>query len=224
VPWDSTSTLITSELKTGRAIDISYAYNVYQGSFFVRKELVDEVPDVVQALTEALVEADLLIRLNPEKIADAMVAKPEMKAFPRTLLIKQISEYNLLYKPTYMYPLGSFWGTQNQDVAMWLHLQGKLKKPLTRVDYEKVFYDKAMAQVFTKLGWKIPRLPPYIADDWSAKAKSTIRIPTYQNYLNMSAPQPWPESADLTQPFSFNGKLYTPTLGGAKRASLARPN
>jgi ABC-type nitrate/sulfonate/bicarbonate transport system substrate-binding protein len=210
VPWDSTATLITSELKTGRAIDVSYPYNVYQGSFFVRKELVEAVPDVVKALTEALVEADLLIRLNPDRAADAMAAREEMKAFPRSLLLKQINEYNLLYKPSYMYPLGAFWGAQNQDVAMWLHLQGKLKKPLKTADYEAVFYDKPMQEVFAQLGWKVPLVPPYIPSNWTLKAKTSSRLPTYATYLNMSGAQPWPERSDLVKPFTFNRKVYTP--------------
>jgi ABC-type nitrate/sulfonate/bicarbonate transport system substrate-binding protein len=32
VPWDPTSTRIVTELKTGRAIDVSYPYNVYQAA------------------------------------------------------------------------------------------------------------------------------------------------------------------------------------------------
>ena len=160
VPWDPTATLITNEQKTGRAIDVSYPYNVYQGSVYIRKELVEEVPDVAQAIAEAYVEADLLIRLAPEKTAEAMAASPDLKAFSRELLLVQIREYNLLYKPTYLYPLGRFFGQQNQDVALWLHLRGKLKKPLERADYEAFFAQGPMDKVFEQLGWKVPILPP----------------------------------------------------------------
>ena len=52
-----------NERKNGRSIDVSYAYNVYQGSIYVRQELVDNVPDVVQALTDAITEATLWLRL-----------------------------------------------------------------------------------------------------------------------------------------------------------------
>lgn len=85
-------------------------YNLYQGGFVVRTELVTEAPDVVNAIVEALVEAELWLRRNPETGADAMAARPELKSTPREVLAQQIREYNLLYKPTYMYPLGSFWG------------------------------------------------------------------------------------------------------------------
>jgi ABC-type nitrate/sulfonate/bicarbonate transport system substrate-binding protein len=210
VPWDPTATLITNELKTGRAIDVSYPYNVYQGSVYIRKELVDEVPDVAQAIAEAYVEADLLIRMAPEKTAEAMAASPDLKAFSRELLLVQIREYNLLYKPTYLYPLGRFFGLQNQDVAMWLHLQGKLKKPLVREDYEAFFAPGPMDKVFATLGWKVPVVPPYVDTEWTSAASRRLTLPPYATFLSMKAPQPWPEREDLTKPFRFGDKTYTP--------------
>jgi ABC-type nitrate/sulfonate/bicarbonate transport system substrate-binding protein len=209
VPWDPVSTLVTTELKTGRAIDVSYPYNVYQGSFFVRSELVAQAPDVVQAITEAIVEADLWIRLNPEAAASAMAARAEMKDLPKSLLFAQIKEYNLLYKPTYAYPLDRFWGGQNQDIAMWLHLQGKIKKPLQRDDYRAFFVTEPMDKVFAKLGWKVPIVPPYIPADWSLKPRAT-KLPEYDIISNMKKPQPWPERSDLTKPFRFADKAYAP--------------
>jgi ABC-type nitrate/sulfonate/bicarbonate transport system substrate-binding protein len=209
VPWDPVSTLVTTELKTGRPIDVSYPYNVYQGSFFVRSELVTQAPDVVQAITEAIVEADLWIRLNPEPAAAAMAARPEMKDLPASLLLAQIKEYNLLYKPSYAYPLDRFWGGQNQDIAMWLHLQGKIKKPLQRDDYRVFFVTQPMDKVFAKLGWKVPIVPPYIPADWSLKPRST-KLPEYDIVTNMKKPQPWPERSDLTKQFRFADKVYSP--------------
>jgi hypothetical protein len=155
------------------------------------------------------VEADLWIRLNPDKAADAMVARTELAGFSRTLLLQQIREYNLLYKPTYMYPLGRFWGLQNQDIAMWLHVQGKLKKALVREDYEAYFAAAPMNHVFNLLGWKVPKLPPYIGEDWLSKS-GRVKLPAYDTYLTMKAPQPWPERGDLTKPFKFGDKTYTP--------------
>lgn len=210
VPWDPTASLIINEQKNGRAIDVSYPYNVYQGSVYIRKELVDEVPDVALALTEAFVEADLLIRLNPEAAADNMAARPELKSFSRALLLAQIREYNLLYKPSYMYPLGRFWGLQNQDVALWLHLQGKLKKPLTREDYQAFFAQGPMDKVFATLGWKVPILPPYINTQWMRNAGRSNKLPAYDTFLSMKGPQPWPERDDLTKPFKFGEVTYKP--------------
>jgi ABC-type nitrate/sulfonate/bicarbonate transport system substrate-binding protein len=209
VPWDPIATQVTTEQKNGRAIDVSYPYNVYQGGFFVRSELFTIAPDVVQAITDALVEADLAVRANPDLVATQMSDRAEMKALPKTLLAQQVREYNLLYKPTYMYPLGNFWGAQNQDIAAWLHLQGKIKRPLKRDDYSAVFAAEPMQKTYAKLGWKVPVFPPYIAPDWTLKPRGT-RLPAYDIYTTMKKAQSWPERGDLFKPYSFNGKTYKP--------------
>lgn len=209
VPWDPVSTLVTRELRTGRAIDVSYPYNVYQGSFLVRSELIDTVPDVALAITEALVEGDLWLRSAPDKVAKFMAQQPQMAGLPESLLRQQIDEYNLLYKPSYMYPLGRFWGTQNQDVALWLSIHGKLKRALTRSDFDALFAPGPMEKIYTDLGWKKQLLPPFIAPDWMLKPRGT-RLPDYDIFDNMKSPQPWPEAKDLTKPYSFGGKTYRP--------------
>ena len=83
VPWDYTCSLMINERKNGRSIDVSYAYNVYQGSIYVRQELVDNVPDVVQALTDAITEATLWLRLNVEPAVNAMMEDANLKNAPR---------------------------------------------------------------------------------------------------------------------------------------------
>ena len=209
VPWDPTVTLITQEQKNGRPIDVSYPYTVFQGNIFVRKEILEEAPDVARAIAESFVEADLWLRLYPEKAVDTMAAHPDLKGFSRALLKQQLEEYNLLYKPTYMFPLGSFWGMQNQDVALWLHLNGRLKKPILREDYEAVYAPALMSEIYAMLGWKVPIVPPYIPADWFSAGRR-VTLPKYETYLNMKAPQPWPEKSDLTKPFRFGNKTYTP--------------
>ena len=37
-----------------------------------------------------------------------------------------------------------------------------------------------------------------------------VTLPPYDTFLSMKAPQPWPEREDLTKPFRFDGKVYTP--------------
>jgi len=45
--------------------------NMYEGQFYVRSEISENAPDVVQAFSDAFAEATLWIRLNPEKAADS---------------------------------------------------------------------------------------------------------------------------------------------------------
>jgi sulfonate transport system substrate-binding protein len=72
VPWDPTPAMMVEERKNGRIIDSIFAYNMYEGNFYVRQELIDNVPDVVQAFSDAHLEATLWIRLSPDKAADFM--------------------------------------------------------------------------------------------------------------------------------------------------------
>ncbi len=67
--------------KTGREVDTIFPYNFYEGMFYVRQELIDNVPDVVQAISDAFMEATLWIRLNPDKAADFLAEEPTLKVF-----------------------------------------------------------------------------------------------------------------------------------------------
>ncbi len=68
-----------------------------------------------------MVEATHWIRANPEKAADMMAEDPNLKNFPKATLLQQIKAYNLLYKPTYVYPHAKFWGEANEPIFNWLH-------------------------------------------------------------------------------------------------------
>jgi ABC-type nitrate/sulfonate/bicarbonate transport system substrate-binding protein len=80
VPWDFTATQLLRFKKTGRAIDNIFPYNFFQGNFYVRRELEEHAPDVVQALADAYVEALLWIRLNPDETVRLMKDDSAFKA------------------------------------------------------------------------------------------------------------------------------------------------
>ena len=84
VPWEPSVTIITDERKTGREIDTVFPYNFYEGRFYVRQELIDNVPDVVQAISDAFMEATLWIRLETEKAADLLGRADAEELWPRT--------------------------------------------------------------------------------------------------------------------------------------------
>lgn len=209
VPWDLTASLITQERKTGRAIDVSYPYNIYQGSYYLRQELIDNVPDVAQALTDAFIEANLWIRLNPEKTADLLAEEPGLKNVPKTLLVQQIQEYNNLYKPTYVHPTPAFWGQENERIAKWLKSGNRLTRDVTAKDYVAAFAPQFADKAFAKLGWTVPTLPPSIPKNWSGKVGQSP-YPDYLTYLTLKAPQAFPEKGDLVKAWSFDGKSYKP--------------
>jgi len=107
VPWEPSVTILTEERKTGREIDTIFPYNFYEGRFYVRQELIDNAADVVQAISDAFMEATLWIRLYPEKAADLLAEEPMLKNYGKALLLQQTQLYNNLYKPTYSYPFAS---------------------------------------------------------------------------------------------------------------------
>jgi ABC-type nitrate/sulfonate/bicarbonate transport system substrate-binding protein len=209
VPWDPTPTMMVEERKNGRIVDTIFPYNMYEGQFYVRGELVENVPDVVQALSDAYAEATLWIRLNPEKAADLMTEDPNLKAFSRAILLQQIHAYNNLYKPTYIYPHAAFWGSVNEAIFKWLHENKRTTRAMTAKDFADAVDARYMDRTFAKLGWAVPKQPPFIPAGWTGDA-SKPPYPDYVHAINTKTPQPFPERGDLVKPWSFGGKAYTP--------------
>jgi ABC-type nitrate/sulfonate/bicarbonate transport system substrate-binding protein len=209
VPWDFTNSLVINERKTGRPIDVHYPYMMYLGVTYVRQELVDNVPDIVQALSDAIAESQLWIRLNPERTVDALLQDPNLKLVPRTLLAQQVAEYNNLFKPTYLYPHTAFWFRENDRTVNWLYETKRMKTPLLEKEFQAVFRPEFMERTFNRLGWRVPAQPPILPAGWAGTVGKPP-YPEYLSFLNMKAPQPFPEAGDLVRPWSFNGQMFKP--------------
>ena len=209
VPWDPTPSMIVDERKTGRVIDTIYAYNMYEGQFYVRNELIDNVPDVVQALADAFAEATLWIRRHPEKAAELMGEDPNLKNYSKAVLLQQIVAYNNLYKPTYIYPHADFWGRVNDPIFRWLYEQKRITRPLTSRDFASAVDERFMRTTFGKLGWAVPKQPPFLPSDWKGQPDKPP-YPEYLHPMNAKGPQPFPEAGDLTKPWTFAGRTYRP--------------
>lgn len=209
VPWDFTNSLIINERKTGRAIDVHYPYMMYLGVTYIRQELVDNVPDIAQAVADSIVESQLWIRLNPEKTVDAMLEEPNLRLLPRTLLVQQVAEYNNLFKPTYLYPHTAFWFRENQRTVNWLFENKRMRTPLTESEFAAVFRPEFIERSFNRLGWAIPKQPPFLPAGWAGKVGEPP-YPEYLSYLTMKAPQRFPEPGDLVKPWTFNGVTFRP--------------
>jgi ABC-type nitrate/sulfonate/bicarbonate transport system substrate-binding protein len=209
VPWEPSVTILTDVRKSGKEIDAIFPYNFYMGYFYVRQELIDSVPDVVQAISDAHQEADLWIRLHPDQAAAFLAEEPILKSYDKALLLQQTELYNNLYKPTYAYPLARFWGEENARITKWLHDRNRLQKPISAQDYEAAVDARFMQKTYEKLGWTVPEKPPFLPKDWNG-AIGKLPYPPYLSVLTLKAPQPWPEKGDLVKPWSFAGKTYQP--------------
>ncbi|MCU0968155.1 MAG: ABC transporter substrate-binding protein [Rubrivivax sp.] len=209
VPWDFTNSLIINERKTGRPIDVHYPYVMYLGVTYVRQELVDNVPDVVQAIADSIVESQLWIRANPDKAVDALLEDPNLRLQPRSLLAQQIAEYNNHFKPTYLYPHTNFWFRENQRTVNWLFENKRMRTPLTEQEFATVFRPEFVGKSFEKLGWAVPKEPVFIPRGWTGKVGEPP-YPEYLTFLSMKEPQAFPEPGDLVRPWTFKGQTFRP--------------
>ncbi len=199
VAWDPTPAMITTERKNGRVIDAIFPYNMYEGQLYVRNELIENVPDVVQAISDATLEAAQWTRKNPQKAVEFMAEDPTLKNYSKQLLLQQVQAYNNLYKPTYIYPHAEFWGKVNEPIFKWLHEQKRISRPLNARDFVDAVDQRFMRQSFAKVGWAVPAQPPFLPAGWKGRPEKPP-YPEYSHALNTKSPQPFPEPADIAKP------------------------
>ncbi|MEP7057129.1 MAG: hypothetical protein ABI809_05095, partial [Caldimonas sp.] len=174
-----------------------------------RSELIENVPDVAQAFSDAFAEATLWTRLNPDKAAALMAEDPNLKNYSKEILLQQVHAYSNLYKPTSIYPLAEFYGQVNEPIFKWLYEYKRITRPLTGADFAAAVDERFMRNTFAQLGWAVPKTAPFLPAGWKGKA-SQPPYPDYSNALNTKQAQAFPEPGDLTKPWSFNGKVYQP--------------
>lgn len=193
--------------KNARQIDAIYPYNFYMGNLWVRQELVDNAPDVVQALVDAYVEGILFTRANLSEANKVFQEDAIYKGYPPETINLINDKLNNLYKPTWFFPDGAFWSQENGRVAEWLNKTGRLPTLVTPDDYKNNFAPAFATRTFAKLGWKVPGRPTFIPADWKGKVGSP-RYPDYPNEDTLSKQQAFPEAGDLQKDWMFGGKLY----------------
>ena len=209
VPWDPTPTMMVQERKNGRIADSIFPYNMYEGQFYLRTEIIENAPDVAQAFSDAFAEATLWIRAYPDKAAQLKSEDPMLKNFSKEILLQQVKAYSNLYKPTNIYPHAKFWGQVNESIFKWLYEQKRLTRPLTAKDFEAAVDERFMRKTFEKLGWAVPKQPPFIPAGWRGDP-ARPPYPEYIHAINTKDPQAFPEKGDLVKAWSFGGKSYNP--------------
>ena len=209
VSWDPTPTMMVEERKNGRIVDSIFPYNIYEGTFYLRSELIENAPDVAQAFSDAFAEATLWTRQNPEKAAALLGEDASLKNYSKEILLQQVKAYTLLYKPTHIFPDGAFYGKANEPIYKWLYEAKRITRPLTAADFAAAVDDRFMRKTFDKLGWAVPKQPPFLPAGWSGKPEAPP-YPDYASVLNLKEPQPFPEPSDLTRPWSIGGKTFQP--------------
>lgn len=210
VPWDQTTSLITQFNRTGRAINHHFAYNIYEAVLYCRQELIDNVPDVVQALCDAFMEANLWIRAFPNEAVDHMIAVPQLARVPRDLLTQQIRTYITFYKPTYLAPQPAAHARESVRIREWLRARNRLTRDLTEADYAASYAPEFMARTLDKLGFRQPQTHVFLPNGWTGE----IGRPPYPDYItpvSQQEPQQFPGPGDLVRPWTFGGQTFQPT-------------
>ena len=70
--------------------------------------------------------------------------------------MQQTRTYNVLYKPTFVYPHAKFWGEANEPIFNWLYELKRIQHPLKAADFANSVDASFMDKTFAKLGWKVP--------------------------------------------------------------------
>lgn len=201
---------VTLGRNIGRKIDDAFPYYFNKGYDFVRAEIHENAPDVVQAIADANIEAVLYMRFDTAKAvewyhSDSRVAT----AYPRDLFMDQTRKYVTLYKPSFKYLHADFWAKQDVEVAKSQFEKKRMPKLLTEDDMKKAFAPHYMERALAKLGFKLPAQPVFLPPGWSGTVGKPP-YPAYQNFSTMKEPQPFPAAGDLVKPWKFKGQVFQP--------------
>lgn len=217
VPWDPTPELMAKYLKNAKVFADTGPYQMYWGDIHVRKELVENTPDVVQALADMAIEGLLWQRLDPKKATDIVKKNPALEVYPYQLLYDQNVVYANNLKPTEVYPFTELYAIEGARIAKFLSQGGRAKRLLTEQDFLTYFNGsrKYIDASFKKLGWSIPKEPPFFPPGvtletyraWIADKKPFKFIWPYE----ISKAEPFPAKGDLEKPWTYAGKTYRPS-------------
>ncbi len=216
LPWSPTPRLMWKYRKNARLLDDTGDYQLYWGTLHVRDEIFENAPDVVQAIVDMCVEALLIARLDPKSAAAVLRKDPALDAYPDELLHEETVINMLYYKPSWIYPFVDLYAFEGARVAKFLHESGRIREPLGEKAYRDWFRGgtKWLDATFRKLGWKVPKEPPYFVGGmttagFKAAAEAGRPFGMLLPY-RMEQPQPFPEPGDLEKPWYFGGKWYQP--------------
>lgn len=206
--WEPNVILMTEFLKNAKIIDLINNYEFFNGYSYMRGEIEEHAPDVVQAYTDAFIEARLYARYKPEETVAAFAADPSQQGRNPKLVQRDAEIYVFDPKPTQGFPFedaGGWWIPLELYQAGIMTDAGVLRRRYTADDFKTVFRPKYMADTFSRLGWAVPKTPPFVPANWPGK----VGHPPYPSYA-MPGKQPFPEHGDLVREWTFAGRTYKP--------------
>lgn len=209
--WDANVLMMTEYRKNARILELIDRYEVASGYSYLRGELETNAPDVVQAYADALIEARLIARLRPDTVVKELIADPSQRGRDIDLVRREAELYVFHPKPTVNYPFVNtqgFWADLVTFEAGILNDAGILKRRFASTEMASVLRPGYLAATFEKLGWSVPKAPPFLPPNWAG----TVGKPPYPPYgPTFMGRQEFPAAGDLVRDWTFSGKLYKPT-------------
>jgi len=208
--WEPNVLLMAEFRKNARILELIDPYEVFNGYSYARGELEQDAPDVLQAYTDAFVEALLIARLHPDQVLAEFAADPSQHGRDPGLIKRDVEIHVLDPKPTISYPFENtkgFWIPLEAYQAGVMADAHVLQRRYTDADFKAVLRPQYMTKTFAKLGWAVPRVPPFVPADWKGEAGK----PPYPPYgLVYMGKQDFPQPGDLVKEWSFGGRTYRP--------------
>lgn len=208
--WEPNVLLMTEFLKNARILEQMEPYKFDNGYSYIRGEIAENAPDVVQAYVDAFVEARLMIRQNPEEFLAAFIAHESQRGRNPELLKRDVEIHILNPKPTLSYPFknneGFFAGIEAYQAEV-MTKAGVLRRSYTADDFLKLIRPEFIERAYDKVGWKVPRTPVFLPAGWSGKAGKPPYPPYGISYLGK---QEFPKAGDLVREWTFAGRTYAP--------------
>lgn len=206
-PWDMGPTLMVHHLKNARELADLTPYDVNYGMTIIRAEIIDNAPDVAQAIVDSLLESVLWTRLHLAEAAEiCRSVDPASATYPVDLVTRVIAEANTYLKPTWTYPNIEL-VVQGLVATKWMKETGRLSRNLNEDDFRKYLATNFLETSYKKLGWKIPERNPIFE---GSQVKFGVFPYEYKRPFSFTSPQPFPVKGDLTKPWYYAGKWHSP--------------
>jgi len=198
--WEPNVLAMAEIRKNARILELVDTYEIFNGYSYARGELEKLAPDVLQAYTDAFVEARLIARHDPDKVLAAFAADPSQRGRDPELIRRDAEIHVFNPKPTVNYPFENsrgFWIPLEAYQAGVMADARILQRRYTEADFKAVLRGRYLARTYTKLGWAVPQTPAFVPADWTGTAGK----PPYPAYgLMHMGKQPFPEPGDLAGP------------------------
>lgn len=206
-PWDMGPSIMIHHLKNGRELADLTPYDVNYGMTIIRTEIIDNAPDVAQAIVDSLLESVLWMRLHMAEATDiCRTVDTTAASYPVDLVRRIIAEANAYLKPTWTYPNMEL-VLQGLVAPKWMKETGRLSRDLNEDDFRKYLATRFLEQSYKKLGWKVPERNPIFE---GSQIKFGVFPYEYRRPFALTSPQPFPVKGDLTSPWYYAGKWHSP--------------